>query len=186
MRLSCTVNGREVGADVEPSRLLVLFLREQLRLTGTKAACDTGVCGACTVLLDGRAVKSCTILAVQVDGGSVTTIEGLSEGGLSLVQEAFHAEHAVQCGFCTPGMVVSVTALLSVNPDPSEEEVRAALEGNLCRCTGYEAIKRAVRLAAASLAGGEPPPVAGTALETPLVTHAVAPVEIVGDSVEVV
>ena len=149
MHVSITVNGVAREADVEPRTLLVDFLREELGLTGTKIACDTSQCGSCTVHLDGKAVKSCTVLAVQADGAAVTTIEGLaSNGALHPVQEAFHEQHGLQCGFCTPGMIMATVSLLAENPEPSDEEIRHGLEGNLCRCTGYENVVRAVREAA--------------------------------------
>jgi carbon-monoxide dehydrogenase small subunit len=144
------VNGVEHELEVEPRLLLVHALRDELGLTGTHVGCDTSNCGACTIHLDGRAVKSCTMLAVQADGAQVTTIEGLgSEDHLHPVQEAFWNDHGVQCGYCTPGMIMAATAFLSENPNPSESEVRHALEGNLCRCTGYHNIVRAVLDAAA-------------------------------------
>jgi len=147
--IALTVNGVQRLGDVEPRMLLVDFIRDHLALTGTKIACDTSQCGACTIHLDGMAVKSCTVLAVQADGAEVTTIEGLaSNGNLHAVQEAFHEQHALQCGFCTPGMVMAAVDLLERSPDPSGEEIRRALEGNLCRCTGYENIVRAVQEAA--------------------------------------
>ena len=143
------VNGERRALDVEPRLLLVQALREQLGLTGTHVGCDTSSCGACTVLLDGAAVKSCTVFAVQADGAVVTTIEGLgSPEALHPVQAAFWAEHGLQCGFCTPGMIVSVVDLLRRSPDPSDDEIRAGLAGNLCRCTGYHNIVNAVRAAA--------------------------------------
>ena len=148
-RVSITVNGTAYERDVEPRRLLVDFVREDVGLTGTNVGCDTSQCGACTVHLDGRAVKSCTVLAVQADGGNVTTIEGLaSNGALHAVQEAFREKHGLQCGYCTPGMIMTAVDLLEANPAPSDEEIRQALEGNLCRCTGYENIVRAVHEAA--------------------------------------
>jgi aerobic carbon-monoxide dehydrogenase small subunit len=147
--IALNVNGVERRADVEPRLLLVDFIREHLGLTGTKIACDTSQCGACTIDLDGDAVKSCTVLAVQADGSTVTTIEGLtSNGALHAVQEAFHEQHGLQCGFCTPGMIMATVDLLERNSDPSDDEIRHALEGNLCRCTGYENIVRAVHEAA--------------------------------------
>ena len=153
VEISLTVNGSARSGEVEPRTLLVQFLREQLRLTGTNVGCDTSSCGACTVLLDGASVKSCTVLAVQADGGDVTTIEGLArDGELHPVQQAFHEQHALQCGFCTPGFVMATVSLLQENPSPSEDEIRHALEGNLCRCTGYHNIVRAVE--AAAKAGG--------------------------------
>ena len=152
MNISVTVNGTKHDADVEPRTLLVYFLREHLELKGTNVGCDTTSCGACTVLLDGESVKSCTVLAVQADGSEVTTIEGLAgDGGLHPVQQAFHENHALQCGYCTPGFVMASVSLLKENPNPSEEEIRLGLEGNLCRCTGYHNILKAVQ--AASRAG---------------------------------
>jgi aerobic carbon-monoxide dehydrogenase small subunit len=148
-RIAVTVNGARHERDVEPRELLVYFLREGLGLTGTVVGCDTSSCGACTVLLDGESVKSCTLLAVQADGHEVTTIEGLAENGkLHPVQQAFHEHHALQCGFCTPGMVLAAVSLLKEHPDPAEDEIRHLLEGNLCRCTGYQNIVKAVKAAA--------------------------------------
>ena len=147
--IALTVNGVRHEREVEPRQLLVYFLREQLGLTGTNVGCDTSSCGSCTVLLDGESVKSCTVLAVQADGAELTTIEGLaSNGDLHPVQRAFHEEHALQCGFCTPGMVLATVSLLAEHPNPSEEEIRDQLEGNLCRCTGYHNIVKAVQAAA--------------------------------------
>jgi aerobic carbon-monoxide dehydrogenase small subunit len=147
--IALTVNGERQEADVQPRQLLVYFLRDQLGLTGTNVGCDTSSCGACTVLLDGESVKSCTVLAVQADGGDVTTIEGLAQDGeLHPVQQAFQEQHGVQCGYCTPGFVMATVSLLKENPGPTEEEIRHALEGNLCRCTGYHNIVRAVEAAA--------------------------------------
>ena len=152
--VSLTVNGETRTIDVEPRRLLVHAIREDLGLTGTHVGCDTSNCGACTVHLDGQAVKSCTVLAVQADGGEITTIEGLgTEGNLHPVQEAFWEEHGLQCGYCTPGMIMAAADLLQRNPDPSEAEVRHALEGNLCRCTGYHNIVKAVLAAAEGKVG---------------------------------
>jgi carbon-monoxide dehydrogenase small subunit len=148
--IAVTVNGTRHEAEVEPRQLLVYFLREQLGLTGTNVGCDTSSCGACTVLLGGESVKSCTLLAVQADGLEVTTIEGLANGALHKVQDAFHAEHGLQCGYCTPGMVMATVSLLEENASPSEEEIRKALEGNLCRCTGYVNIVKAVQTAASA------------------------------------
>ena len=149
MNVSLTVNGQQHDADVEPRTLLVYFLREHLGLKGTNVGCDTSSCGSCTVLIDGESVKSCTVLTAQADGSEVTTIEGLaSSGKLHPVQQAFHEQHALQCGFCTPGFVLATVSLLKENPSPSEEEIRMGLEGNLCRCTGYENIVRAVKSAA--------------------------------------
>ena len=147
--ISVTVNGEAHEADVEARRLLVHFLRDDLGLTGTHVGCDTSNCGACTVHVDGRSVKSCNMLAVQADGHEVTTVEGLAQDGeLHPVQKAFHECHALQCGYCTPGMIMQSIDLLNDNPDPSEEEIRVGLEGNLCRCTGYHNIVRAVQTAA--------------------------------------
>ncbi len=148
-QLDVTVNGRAVTATVEPRLTLADFLRDRLRLTGTHLGCEHGVCGACTVLADGAAIRSCLVFAIQMQGAAVTTVEGLTPGGggLSDVQEAFRAEHGLQCGFCTPGFVVSVTAFLDANPDPSAEQIRDGLSGNLCRCTGYQGIVRAVQAA---------------------------------------
>jgi carbon-monoxide dehydrogenase small subunit len=159
MEVSMTVNGRSVTADVEPRTLLVHFIREHLRLTGTHVGCETGYCGACTVHVDGKAVKSCTMLAVQADGSRVATIEGVARDGvLHPVQEGFWERHGLQCGFCTPGMIMSSIALLEKNDRPDEAEIRHAIEGNLCRCTGYHNIVRAVEYAAAKMRGEEPPP----------------------------
>ncbi|MGH3011902.1 MAG: (2Fe-2S)-binding protein [Gaiellaceae bacterium] len=151
MEITMSVNGESHSVEVEPRQLLVYFLREQLGLTGTVVGCDTSSCGACTVLLDGESVKSCTVLAVQADGHEVTTIEGIGAiGDLHPVQQAFHEQHALQCGYCTPGMVMATIGLLDENPSPSDEEIRHALEGNLCRCTGYQNIVKAVKTAAAA------------------------------------
>jgi carbon-monoxide dehydrogenase small subunit len=148
-RIALTVNGVRHEQEVEPRQLLVYFLREQLALTGTNVGCDTSSCGACTVLIGGESVKSCTVLAVQADGAEVTTIEGLATNGeLHPVQRAFHEQHGLQCGFCTPGMVLATVSLLAEHPDPSEAEIREQLEGNLCRCTGYHNIVKAVQAAA--------------------------------------
>ena len=148
-RISMTVNGVRHEADVEPRTLLVHFIREQLELTGTNVGCDTSSCGACTILMDGQSAKSCTVLAVQADGAEVTTVEGLaSNGDWHPVQKAFHEQHGLQCGFCTPGMMMAAAGYLDENPSPSEDEVRLALEGNLCRCTGYHNIVKAVLAAA--------------------------------------
>jgi carbon-monoxide dehydrogenase small subunit len=149
MKVTITVNGERHEADVEPRLLLAYFIRDDLGLKGTNVGCDTSSCGSCTVLIDGESVKSCTVLAVQADGSEVTTIEGLAAGGeLHPVQQAFHEKHALQCGFCTPGFVMAAVSLLEENPSPSEDEIRVGLEGNLCRCTGYENIVRAVQSAA--------------------------------------
>jgi aerobic carbon-monoxide dehydrogenase small subunit len=151
--ITVTVNGQERSAEVEPRLLLVHFLRETLGLTGTHVGCDTTSCGACTVLLDGTPIKSCTFLAVQADGRELTTVEGLlREGELHPIQEGFKEEHGLQCGFCTPGMMLTATALLAENPNPSEEEIRWALSGNVCRCTGYQNIVKAVQWTAAKMA----------------------------------
>ena len=152
--LRTTVNGRAFEAVVEPRLLLVHFLRNVVGLTGTKVGCDTSQCGACTVLIDGLATKSCTKLAIQADGAAITTIEGLAANGdLHPVQESFWAKHGLQCGFCTPGMILASVALLKENPNPTAADVRHGLEGNLCRCTGYQNIVRAVRDAAAHVGG---------------------------------
>ena len=152
--IQVTVNGALVTRTVEPRKLLADFLREDCRLTGTHLGCEHGVCGACTVLLEGRATRSCLVFAVQADGSDVTTVEGLApDGGLNPVQEAFQTEHGLQCGFCTPGFVVSATALLERNPHPDDDEIREGLSGNVCRCTGYQGILRAVRLAATNFEG---------------------------------
>ena len=146
MKVSVTVNGNPVTADVPDRTLLVHFVREQAGLTASNVGCDTSSCGACTVLLDGQSVKACTVLAAQADGRAVTTVEGLAglDGELHPVQQAFRAEHGLQCGFCTPGMVMAAVSLLAENPSPTEDEVRLGLEGNLCRCTGYHNIVRAI------------------------------------------
>ncbi|WP_068326733.1 (2Fe-2S)-binding protein [Janibacter terrae] len=151
VRIELVVDGQRVADDIEPRMLLVHYLREVVGRTGTVIGCDTSNCGACTVHLDGRSVKSCNVLAVQADGAEVTTIEGLAEGDeLHPAQAAFHECHALQCGYCTPGMIMQAVDLLRDNPDPTEEEVRVGLEGNLCRCTGYHNIVRAVLTAAGS------------------------------------
>jgi len=153
------VNGREHESTVEPRLLLVHYLRDELGLTGTHIGCETSLCGACTVLLDGQAVKSCTILTVQADGSEVTTIEGLAASGdLHAVQEGFWVEHGLQCGFCTPGMILASCQILERNPQPSEEEIRHGLEGNLCRCTGYQHIVNAVQYAARKQRKAKPAP----------------------------
>jgi carbon-monoxide dehydrogenase small subunit len=156
VKVSITVNGEATEHDVEPRLLLVHYLREVVGLTGTNVGCDTSSCGACSIHLDGEAVKSCTVLAVQADGRDVTTIEGLapSEAELHPMQQAFREHHGLQCGFCTPGMVMAATSLLREIPDPTEAQVREGLEGNLCRCTGYHNIVQAV-LAAAKTGGGQ-------------------------------
>jgi aerobic carbon-monoxide dehydrogenase small subunit len=153
--ITLKVNEKNQAVDVEPRTLLVELLREHLRLTGTHVGCDTSQCGACTVWVDGKSVKSCAMLAVEADGRAVTTIEGLARNGdLHPMQAAFHTCHGLQCGFCTPGMVMRATELVQRNPNPTEEEVRHGLEGNLCRCTGYHNIVRAVLTAAESMRGG--------------------------------
>jgi carbon-monoxide dehydrogenase small subunit len=156
-RIRIKVDGASYEDDVEPRLLLVYYLRDRVGKVGTVVGCDTSNCGACTVLLDGRSVKSCTVLAVQADGADVTTIEGLaSNGTLHPMQKAFHENHGLQCGFCTPGMIMASVDLLKDNPDPSEDEVREGIEGNLCRCTGYQNIVKAVRAAAAEMRDGQP------------------------------
>lgn len=147
-RIAITVDGVIYEDEVEPRLLLVHYLRERAGKTGTPIGCDTSNCGACTVLMDGESVKSCAVLAVQADGSDVTTIEGMANGEWHPLQQAFHTEHALQCGYCTPGMIMAAADLLRENPDPTDEEIRDGLEGNLCRCTGYQNIVRAVRRAA--------------------------------------
>jgi carbon-monoxide dehydrogenase small subunit len=155
--ISVTVNGKTYKNDVEPRTLLVHYLRDTLGLTGTHIGCDTSQCGACTVMIDGASVKSCTVLAVQAEGAQITTVEGLAQdGNLHPVQEGFWEKHGLQCGFCTPGMIMSACDLLQRNNNPSEAEIRHALEGNLCRCTGYHNIVRAVQYAAAKMRGETP------------------------------
>ena len=152
--ITMTVNGEARTGEAEPRMTLADFLRDELRLTGTHLGCEHGVCGACTVLLDGSSVRSCLLLAVQADGASIETVEGLAQGDeLHPIQEAFWAEHALQCGFCTPGFLMTAVELLRENPDPTEDEVRHAISGNLCRCTGYVNIIKAVRTAAAATQG---------------------------------
>jgi len=154
--VSVTVNGVARQADVEPRTLLVYFLRETLGLTGTNVGCDTTSCGSCTVLVDGESVKSCNLLAVQVDGREVTTIEGMaSDGQMHPIQEAFHRNHGLQCGYCTPGMIMAAASYLKENPDPTDEQVRESLEGNLCRCTGYHNIVKAILDAAGQMSGAK-------------------------------
>ena len=152
MEITVTINGKSHTADVEPRTLLVQFIREQVGLTGTNIGCDTSSCGACSVHVDGEAAKSCTLLAVQADGSSITTIEGMAsaDGTLHPMQRAFMENHGLQCGYCTPGMVMAATSLLAENPNPTEEEVRIGLEGNLCRCTGYHNIVQSVLACAKS------------------------------------
>ena len=154
-KIALTVNGKRRLADVEPRLLLVHFLREQLRLTGTHVGCDTTQCGACTVLIDGRSAKSCTLFAVQADGAEITTIEGLApDGQLHPLQEAFWQEHGLQCGFCTPGMIMTAVGLLADNPAPSEREIREGISGNFCRCTGYQHIVNAIQRASSKSTPG--------------------------------
>jgi aerobic carbon-monoxide dehydrogenase small subunit len=154
--VSVTVNGVEREADIEPRTLLVYFLRETLGLTGTNVGCDTSSCGSCTVLLDGESVKSCTLLAVQAEGREITTIEGMaSNGAMHPVQEAFHRNHGLQCGYCTPGMIMAAVSYLSETPNPTEEQVRLSLEGNLCRCTGYHNIVKSILDAAGQMTGAK-------------------------------
>ncbi len=151
MKVALTINGKSYSDDIEPRMLLVHYLREVAGLTGPHVGCETSLCGACTIEIDGKAVKSCTMFAVQADGAQVTTIEGLaSNGKLHAVQEAFWNEHGLQCGFCTPGMIMASKQILDRNPSPTESEIRHGLEGNLCRCTGYQHIVNAVKAAAAS------------------------------------
>lgn len=153
--IQVTINGESYSASVEPRLLLVDFIRDVAGLTGTHIGCDTSNCGACTVLLDGATVKSCSLLAVQADGRSITTIEGIAEDGkLHPVQQAFHEHHGLQCGYCTPGMVISSVYLLSKNPNPTEEEIRWGISGNICRCTGYQNIVVSVKAAAQKMRGG--------------------------------
>jgi aerobic carbon-monoxide dehydrogenase small subunit len=153
-RIAVTVNGTQHERDVEPRQLLVYFLREDLGLTGTNVGCDTSSCGTCTVLLNGESVKSCTLLAVQADGFEVTTIEGMArDGEMHPLQDAFHRNHGLQCGYCTPGMIMAAAGYLAENPSPSEPQVRQALEGNLCRCTGYENIVKSILDAAGHMTG---------------------------------
>lgn len=152
LTINVTVNGQPYQGAVEPRLLLVHYLRDHLRLTGTHIGCDTSQCGACAVLLNGEAIKSCTLFAVQADGADLMTIEGLaSDGDLHPIQQGFHAEHGMQCGYCTPGMVIAAYDLLSHNPEPTESEIRHALHGNICRCTGYQHIVKAIQHAAATL-----------------------------------
>jgi carbon-monoxide dehydrogenase small subunit len=159
MKVSMTVNGRLVNGDVEPRTLLVHFIREELALTGTHIGCETSYCGACTVHVDGEATKSCTMLAVQAEGATITTIEGMAKGDeLHPVQEGFWERHGLQCGYCTPGMIMSGAALIAGNPSPTEDEIRHGIEGNLCRCTGYHNIVKSIEYAAAKMRGETPPP----------------------------
>jgi len=154
-----TVNGRVVGGEVDARTLLVHFIRETLNLTGTHIGCESSYCGACTVLVNGTTIKSCTMLAVQAEGATITTIEGLAQNGdLHPIQEGFWERHGLQCGFCTPGMIMSAVGLLEQNPNPSEEEIRHGIEGNLCRCTGYHNIVKSIEYAAAKMRGETPAP----------------------------
>jgi carbon-monoxide dehydrogenase small subunit len=165
MNISVTINGQQRSGEAEGRTLLVDFIRNTLRLTGTHIGCDTSNCGACTVLMDGKPVKSCTLLAAQANGRTLRTVEGLMEGGaLHPVQEGFHQEHGLQCGFCTPGMMLVAAALLERNPRPTEEEIRWAISGNLCRCTGYINIVKAIRYAADHMPAAAEVPVTGTAV----------------------
>ena len=160
-QVKVTVNGKAYTREVEPRELLVHFIREGLSLTGTHVGCDTSSCGACTVLMDGLAVKSCTVLTVQADGAELTTVEGLAQGGeLHPIQQGFWEEHGLQCGYCTPGFMMATVQLLERNPDPSEDDIRHGLDGNYCRCTGYHNIVRAVRYAAQKMRAGASQPVA--------------------------
>jgi aerobic carbon-monoxide dehydrogenase small subunit len=155
-RVSVTVNGVAREAEVEPRTLLVYFLREALGLTGTNVGCDTSSCGSCTVLLDGESVKSCTLLAVQAEGREVTTIEGIAtDGQMHPIQDAFHRNHGLQCGYCTPGMIMAAASFLEENPNPTDEQVRESLEGNLCRCTGYQNIVKSILDAAGTMSGAK-------------------------------
>ena len=155
-RVSVTVNGVAREAEVEPRTLLVYFLRESLGLTGTNVGCDTSSCGSCTVLLDGESVKSCTLLAVQAEGREVTTIEGIAnDGQMHPIQDAFHRNHGLQCGYCTPGMIMAAASFLQENPSPTDEQVRESLEGNLCRCTGYQNIVKSILDAAGTMSGAK-------------------------------
>jgi len=157
-KVTLTVNRTQQAMEVEPSLLLAELLRENLRLTGTHVGCDTSQCGACTVLIDGSAVKSCTVLAVQADGAEITTVEGLAQDGeLHPIQRAFSAEHALQCGFCTPGLMITAIDLLERNPAPTDADIRHAIKGNLCRCTGYHNIVSAIRSAATEMRGATAP-----------------------------
>ena len=155
-RVSVSVNGVAREAEVEPRTLLVYFLREALGLTGTNVGCDTSSCGSCTVLLDGESVKSCTLLAVQAEGREVTTIEGIADDGqMHPIQDAFHRNHGLQCGYCTPGMIMAAASFLQENPNPTDEQVRESLEGNLCRCTGYQNIVKSILDAAGTMSGAK-------------------------------
>jgi aerobic carbon-monoxide dehydrogenase small subunit len=156
-QISLTLNGKQIEALVEPRTLLIHFLRDELKVTGPHIGCDTTHCGACTVDLDGKSVKSCTVFAVQADGADVLTIEGMAQadGSLHPLQQAFREHHGLQCGFCTPGMITRAYRLLKENPNPTEEEIRIGISGNLCRCTGYQNIVKAIQAAAAEMVGGQ-------------------------------
>jgi aerobic carbon-monoxide dehydrogenase small subunit len=156
VRINVTVDGVRHQDDVEPRLLLVHYLRNRLGLVGTPVGCDTSNCGACTVLIDNRSAKSCTLLAVQADGAEITTVQGLADGQWHPIQKAFHESHALQCGYCTPGMMMAAIDLLNEDPDPSEDKIRHGLEGNLCRCTGYQNIVQAVRSAALAMGAAQP------------------------------
>jgi carbon-monoxide dehydrogenase small subunit len=156
VRINVTVDGVQHQDDVEPRLLLVHYLRNRLGLVGTPVGCDTSNCGACTVLVDNRSAKSCTLLAVHADGAEITTVQGLADGQWHPIQKAFHESHALQCGYCTPGMMMAAIDLLNEDPDPSEDEIRHGLEGNLCRCTGYQNIVQAVRHAAMAMGAAQP------------------------------
>ena len=186
MNISLIVNDESVNFDVPANVLLVNLIRDTLGLTGTKIGCETAVCGACTVMVDDRTVKSCTMFAVQADGKAVTTIEGLSADSLTAVQQGLHAEHGLQCGYCTPGMVVSATALLRTTVTPTDKDIADAFKGNLCRCTGYTGIIRGIHHAAALLRGEAPSSSAGVAIETPITSIEVASADIAASDVEVV
>jgi carbon-monoxide dehydrogenase small subunit len=169
VEIHMSVNGAPHHDEVEPRLLLVHYLRETLGLTGTHVGCDTSQCGACTVLLDGRSVKSCTLLAAQADGSSVTTIEGLAtESGMHPLQQAFHEQHGLQCGFCTPGMIMAAVDLLQRTPHPTDEQIRTGLDGNLCRCTGYHNIVKAVKAAADKMAVAMPEQPSREPIHTPI------------------
>jgi len=171
VEIHVSVNGIAHDDEVEPRLLLVHYLRETLGLTGTHVGCNTGQCGACTVLLDGKSVKACTMLAVQAEGCEVTTIEGLAtDSGMHPLQQAFHEQHGLQCGFCTPGMVMAAVDLLQRTPQPTDEQIRTGLEGNMCRCTGYHNIVKAVRAAAEKMSAAVPEPMSREPIHTPIGT----------------
>jgi carbon-monoxide dehydrogenase small subunit len=159
VRVTCKINGKNLTGPADPRTLLVYFLRDELNLTGTHIGCDTGHCGACTIMMNGKTVKSCMVLAVQADGADITTVEGLADGEkLHPLQEAFWENHGLQCGYCTPGMLMSALFLLQRNPDPTEEEIRRGIEGNLCRCTGYVNIVKSIKAAAKKMGEGKAAP----------------------------